>query len=202
MIGISIFSFRQNLDYSFWNLFRLQMGKSTCLIILYSGHICYSILGGNVISHIHLFYGKLFHIQCYQVYYGDYLSNSYDDCTIANLCGFAIQSSKTVCCFESTAKVSDFLVIHFWVKIGPSLICFTTIRDRIFHENRLRLLIVNSKDNTIKAVKFIGRCHSHLTKIMDLMNFCCSFQVSICLFFISRLCIKVKIFFSCLILHR
>lgn len=48
---------------------------------------------------------------------------------------------------------------------------------RIFDGNGVDRSIYTDQKSTIETIKFTGKYHGHLTKIMDLLNFCCSFQV-------------------------
>lgn len=50
-------------------------------------------------------------------------------------------------------------------------------RNRFFNGNSLKLTTDIRKNDSISAIKFIGRQHSQLVHIMDQINFCYSFQV-------------------------
>lgn len=50
-------------------------------------------------------------------------------------------------------------------------------RNRFFRGNSLKLMADIRKDDSIAAIKFVGRQYGQLVEIMERINFCYSFQV-------------------------
>lgn len=88
------------------------------------------------------------------------------------------------CLYKRLAALNSFLR---WVSIHASILAFCffqlmdqffcKIRNRFFNGNSVKLTIDIRKDDSISAVKFLGRQHSQLVGIMEHINFCYSFQV-------------------------
>lgn len=74
------------------------------------------------------------------------------------------------------------------------------LEKRIFDRNKVHRSINDGKVYTIETIKFIGQYHGQLTKIMDLVNFCCSFQVCCGVFVL--LSDSVNCFFALAPFHR